>query len=116
MPANLCPSCGLPLAVNQAGEPIACCPISPEVERLHEQIWAEFDQARLIQTLDFFRSVSTERGYLTLMDFLQYYDHADLVWESVPKVTDKALLQVVYLNGKGCKLLKWPFSEFIIPR
>jgi hypothetical protein len=34
----------------------------------------------------------------------------------VPKVTDKVLLQVVYLNGKGFKLLKWPLSEFIIPR
>jgi hypothetical protein len=114
MRPNVCPCCGLPLAVNQAGQSIVCCPISPEIEHLQEQIWADYNQARFMQSLDYGRYVSTNRGYLTLMDFVQYYDHPDLVWESVLKVTDKELLQVVYLNGRGCKLLKWPLlPDFI---
>jgi len=110
IPPPLCPGCGLPFAVNQAAQPIPCCPISPEIEWHQKEIWAEFNNARLLQTLDFFRLVSTDQGYLSLMEFLQYYDHPDLVWESVPRATDKFLMQVVYVNGRGCKLLKWPFG------
>ena len=59
MPPDLCPCCGLPLAVNQEARPITCCPISSAIEEYQNKIWAEYHKARLIQTLDFFRWVST---------------------------------------------------------
>jgi hypothetical protein len=111
MPPNLCPCCGLPLAVNEASEPIPCCPISPEMELHQREIWAEYDRAQLLQTLDFYRLVATDMGNMSLMTFLQNYHHAGLVWESVPKTTGTILLQIVYLKGQGCKLLKWPFAR-----
>ena len=110
MPPNLCPCCGLPLAVNQAGESMPCCPISPENDQKQKDIWTEFGNARLLQSIDLARLVSTENGCFSLSEFLQNYQHSDFVWESVLKATSNALLQIVYVKGQGCKLLKWPFA------
>ena len=107
MPPNLCPCCSLPLVVNQAAQPMPCCPISPEIEQKQKEIWAEFDNARLLQSIDLSRHVSIDNGNLSLMEFFQHYHHFALVWESVLKATANALLQIVYVKGQGCKLLKW---------
>ena len=110
MAPNFCPCCGLPLAVNQAGESVPCCPVPPETEQKQREIWAEFGNARLLQSIDLARLVSTENGCFSLSEFLQNFQNSDFVWESAVKATSNALLQVVYVKGHGCKLLKWSFA------
>ena len=90
---------------------MACCPIAPEIAENHRQVWTEYEGARPLQSLDFHRQVVSDLGCLPLTDFLQIYHHPDLVWESVPKTTGKDLLQIVYIKGQGCTLLKWPFAS-----
>lgn len=105
----MCIGCGAAPAFDQLGRvlPCACLP-DGHLEFLEQQAHrhrVEFAAARLLSMGDLKRWV----GDFRVEDVVRWTRHDGAFRESEFRVTDAALVQLVYLTGKGSRLVKWEF-------
>lgn len=108
---DFCIACGLPF--DQRGDPARCrCGIASErlaqLEREEQELLREYAAAHYLAPWQMALHVRTRGGTQTVRDFLVELQHEDLIREYAVKMTRDHLVQLIYQEDRGCRLVKWP--------
>ena len=119
---DFCLNCGSPLA--RAGTPsigyqqresLCICAASPELltilERQEQAHLPVYTQGRPLLEGDLQRQVLCDGRALTVAELIGVGYAANAIRALMPRVTERELVQLVYIKRVGSVLFTWPFCE-----